>query len=142
MSITLSEKRSLKGRVSGNFDFQSMRTEFFMNWRRIVKFRGLPVLTVDMGSAIPMLSKNRHVEVSAVSSHASICGDIPLDSSFASRADPAIRPSLTRGRNEFTYYPGAIRIPEGSAPNFKNKSWDEWKPSPGRVTSQSGHTAY
>jgi arylsulfatase len=47
----------------------------------------------------------------------------PLDSSFASRADPAIRPSLTRGRNEFTYYPGAIRIPEGSAPNFKNKSW-------------------
>jgi arylsulfatase len=47
----------------------------------------------------------------------------PLDSSFASRADPAIRPSLTRGRNEFTYYPGMIRIPEGSAPNFKNKSW-------------------
>jgi len=47
----------------------------------------------------------------------------PLDSSFASRADPAIRPSLTRGRNEFTYYPGMVRIPEGSAPNFKNQSW-------------------
>ena len=47
----------------------------------------------------------------------------PLDSSFAERVDPAIRPSLTRGRNEFTYYPGAIRIPEGSAPDFKNKSW-------------------
>jgi hypothetical protein len=47
----------------------------------------------------------------------------PLDSSFASRADPAIRPSLTRGRTEFTYYAGMIRIPEGSAPNFKNKSW-------------------
>src|SRR5499427_8784613 len=47
----------------------------------------------------------------------------PLDSSFASRVDPAIRPSLTRGRMEFTYYPGMIRIPEGSAPNFKNKSW-------------------
>lgn len=47
----------------------------------------------------------------------------PLDSSFASRADPAIRPSLTTGRSEFTYYPGMIRIPEGSAPNFKNKSW-------------------
>ena len=47
----------------------------------------------------------------------------PLDSSFASRVDPAIRPSLTRGRNEFTYYPGMIRIPEGSAPDFKNKSW-------------------
>src|SRR5499427_1386384 len=39
----------------------------------------------------------------------------PLDSSFASRADPAIRPSLTRGRNEFIYFPGMIRIPEGSA---------------------------
>jgi arylsulfatase len=47
----------------------------------------------------------------------------PLDSSFASRADPAIRPSLTRGRSEFVYFPGMIRIPEGSAPNFKNKSW-------------------
>jgi arylsulfatase len=47
----------------------------------------------------------------------------PLDSSFASRADPAIRPSLTRGRNEFAYYPGMVRIPEGSAPNFKNHSW-------------------
>ncbi|MBL8661052.1 MAG: arylsulfatase [Rhodospirillales bacterium] len=47
----------------------------------------------------------------------------PLDSSFASRADPSIRPSLTRGRTEFNYYPGMIRIPEGSAPDFKNKSW-------------------
>jgi len=47
----------------------------------------------------------------------------PLDASFASRVDPAIRPSLTRGRNEFTYYPGMVRIPEGSAPDFKNKSW-------------------
>jgi arylsulfatase len=47
----------------------------------------------------------------------------PLDSSMASRADPAIRPSLTRGRSEFTYFPRMIRIPEGSAPDFKNKSW-------------------
>jgi arylsulfatase A-like enzyme len=47
----------------------------------------------------------------------------PLDSSFAERAEPAIRPSLTRGRNEFAYYPGMTRIPEGSAPDFKNKSW-------------------
>jgi arylsulfatase len=47
----------------------------------------------------------------------------PLDSSMASRVDPAIRPSLTRGRTEFTYYPGMVRIPEGSAPDFKNKSW-------------------
>jgi len=46
----------------------------------------------------------------------------PLDSSFA-RIDPSTRPSLTRGRSQFTYYPGMIRIPEGSAPDFKNKSW-------------------
>jgi len=47
----------------------------------------------------------------------------PLDSAFASRADPAIRPSLTRGRDEFAYFPGMVRIPEGSSPDFKNKSW-------------------
>jgi hypothetical protein len=47
----------------------------------------------------------------------------PLDSSFASRGDPAIRPSLTRGRTEFNYYAGMVRIPEGYAPNFKNQSW-------------------
>lgn len=47
----------------------------------------------------------------------------PLDSSFAERGDVRLRPSLTRGRSEFTYYPGMIRIPEGSAPDFKNKSW-------------------
>ena len=47
----------------------------------------------------------------------------PLDSSFADRANPAIRPSLTRGRTTFTYYPGMFRIPEGSAPDVKNKSF-------------------
>src|SRR5262249_57562580 len=46
----------------------------------------------------------------------------PLDSAFAERADPAIRPSLTRGRTEFAYFPGMIRIPQGSAPHFKNNS--------------------
>jgi arylsulfatase len=47
----------------------------------------------------------------------------PLDSTMADRADPAIRPSLTRGRTDFTYYPGQTRIPEGSAPDVKNKSY-------------------
>ena len=47
----------------------------------------------------------------------------PLDSTMAERVDPAIRPSLTKGRTEFTYYPGQIRIPEGSAPDVKNKSY-------------------
>ena len=47
----------------------------------------------------------------------------PLDTSFADRADVRLRPSLTRGRSSFTYYPGIIRIPEGSAPDIKNKSY-------------------
>ena len=32
------------------------------------------------------------------------------------------RPSLTLGRDKFTYYDGMVRIPEGTAPDFKNKS--------------------
>lgn len=47
----------------------------------------------------------------------------PLDASLAERLDPAIRPSLTRGRAVFTYYPGMVRIPEASAPDVKNKSY-------------------
>jgi arylsulfatase len=47
----------------------------------------------------------------------------PLDASFAERGDVSIRPSLTRGRSVFTYYPGMIRIPEGATPDVKNKSY-------------------
>jgi arylsulfatase A-like enzyme len=48
---------------------------------------------------------------------------LPLDNSKAERFDVGLRPSLTKGRTEFTYYPGMVRIPEGSAPDFKNKSY-------------------
>ncbi|MBX3223821.1 MAG: arylsulfatase [Labilithrix sp.] len=48
---------------------------------------------------------------------------LPLDSSFAERANPAIRPSVTRGRNTFDYHQGELRIPEASAPDVKNRSW-------------------
>jgi arylsulfatase len=47
----------------------------------------------------------------------------PLDASFAERADVSIRPSLTRGRSTFTYHPGIVRVPEGAAPDLKNKSF-------------------
>ncbi len=47
---------------------------------------------------------------------------LPLDDRFIERADPALRPSLIAGRNQFTYFPGARRIPESSSPNVKNKS--------------------
>ena len=48
---------------------------------------------------------------------------LPLDNSKINRFDVNLRPSLTRGRTEFTYYPGMARIPEGTAPDFKNKSY-------------------
>jgi arylsulfatase A-like enzyme len=48
---------------------------------------------------------------------------LPIDNSRSERFDVRLRPSLTRGRTEFTYYPGMTRIPEGSAPDFKNKSY-------------------
>jgi arylsulfatase len=47
---------------------------------------------------------------------------LPLDDRMIERADPSLRPSLIEGRTEFTYYPGAVRIPESSSPNVKNKS--------------------
>jgi arylsulfatase len=48
---------------------------------------------------------------------------LPLDDSGTERVDPAIRPSLTRGRTEFTYTGAVRRIPEGAAPDLKNKSF-------------------
>ncbi len=48
---------------------------------------------------------------------------LPIDNSRTARLDTAIRPSLTRGRNTFTFKQGMVRIPEGTAPDIKNKSW-------------------
>ncbi len=48
---------------------------------------------------------------------------LPLDNSKVERLDVSNRPSLTEGRNTFTYYEGMVRIPEGSAPDLKNKSF-------------------
>jgi arylsulfatase len=48
---------------------------------------------------------------------------LPIDNSKVERLDVRNRPSLTLGRDEFTYYPGLVRIPEGAAPDTKNKSY-------------------
>ena len=48
---------------------------------------------------------------------------LPLDDRKIARFDVSIRPSLTRGRSDFTYYEGLTRIPEGAAPDVKNKSF-------------------
>jgi len=48
---------------------------------------------------------------------------LPLDDSKVTRINVALRPSLTRGRTEFTYLGTITRIPEGAAPDIKNKSF-------------------
>lgn len=47
---------------------------------------------------------------------------LPIDNSKVPRLNVSLRPSLTLGRDTFTYYDGMNRIPEGTAPDFKNKS--------------------
>ena len=47
---------------------------------------------------------------------------LPIDSAKVPRLDVSLRPSLTLGRDTFTFYDGMKRIPEGTAPDFKNKS--------------------
>ena len=49
---------------------------------------------------------------------------LPLDSSYAARGNPSLRPSLAAGRSSFDYYPGTVRVPEGTAPNTKNRSFN------------------
>ena len=49
-------------------------------------------------------------------------GALPIDSTKVPRLDVSLRPSLTLGQDTFTYYDGMKRIPEGTAPDFKNKS--------------------
>lgn len=45
---------------------------------------------------------------------------LPLDDRFAERADVSLRPSYFYGRDSVTFYPGMIRLPEGSAPKTHN----------------------
>lgn len=48
---------------------------------------------------------------------------LPLDNTKVERLDVNNRPSNIRGLTEFTYYDGMTRIPEGNAPDLKNKSF-------------------
>ena len=56
--------------------------------------------------------------IEAVKYHA-----LPLDNTKVERLDVRNRPSNISGLKEFTYYDGMIRIPEGGAPDLKNKSF-------------------
>ncbi|TYQ25389.1 arylsulfatase [Pseudanabaena sp. UWO310] len=48
---------------------------------------------------------------------------LPLDDRTIQRFDINTRPSITTGRNSFSYYTTVTGIPEGSAPNTKNRSF-------------------
>ncbi|MFN5764646.1 MAG: arylsulfatase [Pseudanabaena sp.] len=48
---------------------------------------------------------------------------LPLDDRTIQRFDINTRPSVTNGRNSFSYYTSVVGIPEGSAPNTKNRSF-------------------
>lgn len=48
---------------------------------------------------------------------------LPIDNSKVERLDVTNRPSNIRGLKEFKYYDGMVRIPEGAAPDLKNKSF-------------------
>lgn len=48
---------------------------------------------------------------------------LPLNDQILERFDVSNRPSYTAGRSKFAFKAGMTRIPEGSAPNFKNRSW-------------------
>ena len=50
---------------------------------------------------------------------------LPLDGRKTERLNGELqgRPSLTGGRTKFTYYPGTVALPAGSAPNVLNKSF-------------------
>lgn len=48
---------------------------------------------------------------------------LPLDDRYLERVAPENRPQHNKGRNVYTYFPGATRITEGMAPNMKNTSY-------------------
>jgi arylsulfatase len=50
---------------------------------------------------------------------------LPLDwrGTIRMNAEAMGRPSLTRGRNKMTYYPGTIGLPDAASPPMCNKSW-------------------
>ncbi len=46
----------------------------------------------------------------------------PLDDRFSERGVVPDRPTVNGNRTKFIYYPGTVRVPEGSAPNLKARS--------------------
>jgi arylsulfatase len=43
---------------------------------------------------------------------------LPIDDRFSERLDTTLRPSYFHGRKQVTFYPGLVRLPEGSGPRL------------------------
>jgi hypothetical protein len=74
----------------------------------------------DLAASAPDVLKDMQIRFYAEAAKYNV---LPIDNSRTGRMDPAIRPSLTRGRTSFTFYEGMTRIPEGASPDIKNRSF-------------------
>jgi arylsulfatase len=82
-------------------------------------------LSKDFSQAHDLAAKNpeKLKQMQAVfDTEAKKFGVFPLDDRLAGRLDVSLRPSFTAGRNKFVFYEGLTHLPEGTAPNVKNKS--------------------
>ena len=48
---------------------------------------------------------------------------LPIDDRVLERTDLSARPNLNPDRKVFTFFPGTVRVPEGTAPDLKNRSY-------------------
>ena len=74
----------------------------------------------DLAAEMPEKVKEMQVRFYAEAAKFNV---LPIDSSAVERFGDTHRPSLTGDRTTFTYFKGMKRIPEGAAPNVKNRSW-------------------
>jgi len=75
---------------------------------------------VDLAAREPQrLLEMQHLFYAEAAAH----NVLPIDNTKLERLDSNNRPSLTRGRTRFAYAPGMVRIPEGAAPDIKNRSF-------------------
>jgi arylsulfatase len=74
----------------------------------------------DLAEKMPEKLREMQVRFYAEAAKHSV---LPIQTSAAERFGEGIRPSMTGDRKSFTYTAGLKRIPEGTAPPIKNRSW-------------------
>ena len=75
---------------------------------------------VDLAADMPEKLREMQVRFYAEAARYNV---LPIDSSAVERFGEENRPSLTGDQTSFTFRDGLTRIPEGAAPNVKNRSW-------------------